>query len=67
MIVTGALADPRIGPDPTGSSVADLLWEADVEGLSNKAQNQPTATINSIVNLDLIIEISTTLSFQIEC
>jgi hypothetical protein len=67
MIVTGALADPKIGPDSTDGWFADLLWEAVVDGLRSKPPSHATATIVRNVNRNLTIEISTTLSFQKEC
>jgi hypothetical protein len=67
MMVIGALADPKIGPDPTDSSFTDLLCEADDDGLKSNQQSHPTPIIVRAMNLDLTIEILTTLSFQTEC
>jgi hypothetical protein len=36
MIVTGALADPKDGPDSTETSFEGLFWEAAENGLSNR-------------------------------
>jgi hypothetical protein len=36
MIVTGALADPKEGPDPSETSFEDLFWEAAENGLSSR-------------------------------
>ncbi|HXV81534.1 MAG TPA: hypothetical protein VEG60_16775 [Candidatus Binatia bacterium] len=67
MIVTGAVADPKIGPAPTNNSFVDLLWELDDAGWKRKQQNQPTRIIDRTVNLDVPMETSTTLSFQTKC
>ena len=57
-MVTGALADPKDGPDPTETSFADLLWEAAGNGLSSK-QSQPTAIIIRNVHIGLNIHLLT--------
>ena len=67
MIVTGAVADPKVGSGPTNPSFVDLLWHPDEMRLSKKQQSQPTTMTGLAVKLDLIIQIFTTVSFQREC
>jgi len=54
--VTGALADPKIGPDPTETSPVDLLWDAANDGLRSRQKSHNIAIIVRPVKLRLNIQ-----------
>jgi hypothetical protein len=55
-MVTGALADPTLGPDPAKTSFADLLWAAADNGLSSRQESQLTAIIVHGVHIGFNIQ-----------
>ena len=63
--MTGALADPKIGPDPTETSPVDLLWDTADDGLRSrqKSKSHNIAIIVRPVKLRLNIQLPTSSEY----